>query len=282
MTNIWEKTLYKSNIQCLIDTPIFEYDISKTNINVLRDKNIISENQYNYLYNIPKIERNIIVGVMRGKDPSITQILNQSIMEARRFFIIENNISDSEVLSIRNDSITIIGREARNLNVTERVKFRLTGHYNSFYSLPNMRIKSSSSLIELFYLYDPVKNIEVLDTKGLGESDKYHREYLLDFLSELFYTIQVVSMSDAMNLLSIVYKKYINLDMDLGFYREFNTQSLFKLNSKYSLINSLYTEVVTDADKYNGNIDISYNENVLRYLNKLIASIYLNNKTPIA
>ena len=59
---LYEKTLYKADIQYLVDVPIFEYDISKANISVLSDKGVISENQYQYLFNLPKLERNIAIG----------------------------------------------------------------------------------------------------------------------------------------------------------------------------------------------------------------------------
>lgn len=68
---LYEKTLYKANIQYLVDVPIFEYDISKANISVLSDKGIISENQYQYLFNLPKLERNIAIGNMCGSDISL-------------------------------------------------------------------------------------------------------------------------------------------------------------------------------------------------------------------
>ena len=87
---IWDKVLYRANIQYLIDTPIYEYDLSKANINVLRDKNAISEDLYQYLYQAPKLERNIMMGKMRAKNPHLTEILKEGIEEARKFFITKN------------------------------------------------------------------------------------------------------------------------------------------------------------------------------------------------
>ena len=121
---IWDKVLYRANIQYLIDTPIYEYDLSKANINVLRDKNAISEDLYQYLYQAPKLERNIMMGKMRAKNPHLTEILKEGIEEARKFFITKNEFLDSDILSIRNDAITTIGREAKIQAVSERVVFR--------------------------------------------------------------------------------------------------------------------------------------------------------------
>lgn len=269
---IWDKVLYRANIQYLIDTPIYEYDLSKANINVLRDKNAISEDLYQYLYQAPKLERNIMMGKMRAKNPHLTEILKEGIEEARKFFITKNEFLDSDILSIRNDAITTIGREAKFQAVSERVVFRLAATYTSFYATPNMLFNNIGMGVDFFYFYDPVTKKEVLDTKGLGEADIYHKEYMLDFVSELCYTIQMNGVQMAINLLNNVHRKYINRDMKLGYYRELNAGSMFRLNPSFSIVTPLYTDLVTESDK--DLLDISYNENILRFFNRILASIY--------
>ena len=76
----------------------------------------------------------------------------------------------------------------------------------------------------------------------------------------------------AINLLNNVHRKYINKDMKLGYYRELNAGSMFRLNPSFSIVTPLYTDLVTESDK--DLLDISYNENILRFFNRILASIY--------
>ncbi len=270
---LYEKTLYKADIQYLVDVPIFEYDISKANISVLSDKGVISEDQYQYLYNLPKLERNIAIGNMCGSDSNITTILKEGIMEARKFFLEQNDYKDEDILAIRNDAITVIGREAKYRAAGNRVIFRLAGKYTSFYSTPNMDMRNINSKIngvDFFYYIDPVSGQECLDTKGLGDAEVLHKNFMLDFLAELFYTIQLNGIEMSINLLKSFYLNYINKALPIEYYRELNSRSLYKLNSDLSMTSALYTDIVIDK-KF---IDIGYNENLLRFFNRILSSIY--------
>ena len=269
MSNLWEKTSYKSPIQFLVDTNVREYDISKANINVLRDANVVSEEQYQYYYQCPKDERSVAIGKMQGFDSRVTDILKEGIANARRVFIESNKINDSEILAIRNDAITIIGnRPIVNLDVTSRVHFRMVGSYTSFYHV---------NTIDLFYLYDRISNTELLDVKGLGDfGAMLHKDYMLDFLSLLFYTAQINGIKDAIYLLQTVYQNYINKSLSIEYYRELNPLSKYKLSPEFSMYSSLYMDYATERDKKI--LDIGFNENILRYFNRIYASIYFGLK----
>ena len=265
MSNIWERTNYKSNIEYLIDTNIREFDISKANISILRDANIISEAEYNYFLHSPRMERQIAIGKLQGQDTNITNILKLGIANARRLFIENNGINDSEILFIRNDAIAVIGnKNIQYLDISDRVKFRENAKYTSYY-----RHKA----IDLFYFYDPVTNIENLDVKGLGDYGvQIHKNYMLEFLSELFYSMQMDGIKTAIQLLQVVHTNYLNMDLDVEFYRELNPRSLFKLHKSVSICSSLY---IDNAIEYHKRfLDISYNDELFRHFNKIFASVY--------
>jgi hypothetical protein len=67
--------------------------------------------------------------------------------------------------------------------------------------------------------------------------------------------------------LSFIYNQYINRQLESGYYREFNPESLFKLNSR------MYTDILPD-EKYVSILDISYNINFMRDLFGILTSIY--------
>lgn len=264
MNNVWRKGNYRANIQYLIDVPIREYDISKANISVLRDADVLSEEQYQYFLHCPKIDREVAIGKMEGRDPSITIALQNGIANARKIFMEINNINDSDVLAIRNDAIMLIGDRSINTSITDRVSFRLVGDYRSFYKI---------NMLDMYYNFDLVSKTEVLDIKGLGDLGvNLHRPYMLEFLAELFYTAQIEGAEAAIKLLTIVYNRYINKELDIEYYRELNAISRFKLIKDLSMYRSLYLDEASEGDR--PYIDTSFNEQILRELNRIYASIY--------
>lgn len=262
---LWAKVNYRSPMQFIIDIPIREYDISKANISVLRDANAISESEYNYLYNCPKEKRNTLVGLMISRNTKIEQVRKTGIESARKTFMEINNLDDKDILAIRNDSLMVLSDRPMILDITERVKFRLEGSYRSFYHL---------GFVDYYYDFNPITNTEILDIKGLGEEGiALHEKYMLDFLKELFYTAQIEGIPSAISLLSNFYNNYIRRRLDVGYYRELNSRSNYKLN-----INSIAFAGGIELDKATRfdlrDIDINYNLNILLTLNKIFSSVY--------
>ena len=99
---IYDKVNYTSDISYLANTIIYEYDISKANINVLYSKGAIDKQTYDYLYNANRMIRQVYIGKLQRDDKNIVSILKQGIIEAKKMLFEANNIEDYEVLSIKN------------------------------------------------------------------------------------------------------------------------------------------------------------------------------------
>lgn len=269
MNDLWQKINYRAPVQYIIDMTIREFDITKANISVLRDANAITEELYQYLYRAPKQERSVYIGKLEGKHPEIVPVLKSGIEKARRTFIETNGIETNEVLAIRNDAIMVIGdRPISNLQMTDRVAFRLAAAYRSFYKLDYM---------DFFYNYDLITRTEVLDIKGLNnESIELHKQFMLDFLAELFYTAQIEDCKGAISILNNFYKQFINKELDIGFYRELNSQSQFRFINSMTSVGRLYSDNCSNYDKKY--IDLSCNANILRQLNRMYSRVYFNKR----
>ena len=98
---------YLAPIQYLTSHFIYEYDISKANINILLNIGAIDQNTYDYLYRLPKITREIMVGYMMAdrKEDKLAQRVLQGIKEYRGLFFEANSIQDYSVLSIKNEKL---------------------------------------------------------------------------------------------------------------------------------------------------------------------------------
>ena len=262
---LWQKSTYISKTEYIIGMLIREFDISKANISVLRDANVLSEDQYQYYLHCDRMERQVAIGKLQGSNPEVVDILKSGITNAKRVFMESNNIDDSDILYIRNDAICIIGsKNISNLSVSNRVAFRESGRYSSFYRFGS---------ISLLYLYDVITQTEDLEIKGLGEAgEKLHKDFMLDFLSELFYRAQVEGIPNAIQMLNQVRQSYISKSMPIEYYREFNPASNYRLDPSFSDNSTLYLRTALEYHKRF--LDISYNDNILRRLNMIYASIY--------
>ena len=140
--NLWERDNYTAQISVLYNVYIYEYDISKANINILYSKGIIDKQTYDYLYNAERMKRQIYIGNLQ-KDSKIAQALKEGFIEYRHKLFMSNNIQDYEVLSIKKDAIYVISRRLQNTNFG-LVNFIEKNWYSGFYKIKNL---------ELYYKY---------------------------------------------------------------------------------------------------------------------------------
>ena len=258
---LFNKINYTANISYLTNALIYEYDISKANINILYTYNIINKETYDRLCNAPRMVRQKYVGYMQ-KDIKIVNILQKGIIESKKQLFESNNIQDYEVLSIKNDAVYMVNRT---LDITKfgLIEFKQKNVYTGFYRIDNL---------ELYYYFNNIYKQEILDIKGIrDEYLKLHEPYFLQFLKDVFNTIQTRNIWHALRIVKAFSAKYIQRQLDVGFYRQFNSDSTFHItlnNSGFSIKN---IEPV-----YMNSIDISTNLHILSELQKILYQIYFN------
>ena len=264
MENLWSKVNYTSYMQCLIDTQIRVYDISKANISVLRQAEVISQDEYVHLFNADKLEREVYIGKLQGSRPEVSKILADGIINAKRLFIEANNIDNNDILEINNDAVYLIGNKPVPVQQVEPlIYFKLAEQYTSFYKVRDIRY---------YYYANIISRTEYLNPKGLGKARVLHEAYMLDFLKVLFYTAQFQGTQEALKLLSSFYEQYTNKTLDIAYYRNLNPASRYNIKT-FDQYASYQTDIVTSQNLKL--IDISYNEKILREFNKLLIERYL-------
>jgi hypothetical protein len=237
---------------------IKEFDIRKANINILYNKGVLDLTTYWKLLKAPRMERQVYIGNMIDNDKSMYKILAAGLIEFKDKFYQANQIEDSDIVSIHNDSIFLINK---NPLVTrfDNIEFIDKGTYNSFYRILDL---------EVYYSYNRVYNTESISIKGINDNTLIkHKEYMIEFLCTLFSVVQIEGVTAGIEILTNFYNQYINRKLESGYYREFNPDSLFKLN------NRMYSDIMPD-ERYVSIIDISYNVNFLRDLFGILTSLY--------
>ena len=258
------KPYYQSGINFKFSTNIREYDISKANISILRQYNAISDELYQELLIAPRDTRQIKIGLLEKSNAKVVKILQNGIIEAKRKFLQTNHINPSNVLCIKNDAIFIIN-QIPTYTKFDLIEFKCKNLYTSYMNIFN---------IELYYSFNRVEGTDRLDIKGLGKNNiKYHEKYMIDFLLYIFNIIETDTIENAIRAYKNFYNSFINLELDIGYYRNFNS------SSNYSIMNSSYQIYhINDNFENKRNLNISYNMNFLREIYRYLATVFFNKK----
>lgn len=260
---LWNQINYTSGISYLNNVYIWELDISKANINVLKTKGLIDDKTYDYLYNSERMVRQVFIGKL-CKDKRFSDALKQGILEAKKLLFEANDIKDYEVLTIKNDAVFLINKipTIRDFGL---IHFVPKNKYTGFYKVRNF---------EFFYYYSNFDKEEYLHIKGI--SDKVietHKNHFYQFLKDLFYTIQCNGIEVALRLMKDFYMQYINLQLPVEYYRRFDVQNNYHFKIKTSIGTGFSMDDNID-ESMKPLLDISANLNLLIELQKILTNMY--------
>lgn len=252
---------------------IVEYDIRSANISILRTKNIISEDEYINLYNMPKKQREIEIGLRIKNDSSIYESIKEGIKEARLELGKSNIINPDSIVRIANDAVYINSNiDLKNTKFGNYVEFRKKSAYNIMTQLYN---------IIIFLTFLPDGNFDI-DVKGLGEENiKLHESYILYTIISTIVIKERSGTIAAINYLTNICEKYIHYNLPVGYYREFNSESSYRL--KYTIPGNAvnmtkmpgYNLGINNVSEYDKkSLDINYNYSILRELWSILIEFY--------
>lgn len=271
ISRLYERTNYLLDIP-YITSYVTEYDLSKANISSLKYMGYLSDKDYNWLYNADKMVREIYIGNLERSNHEVSKLKKQGILEARKQLFFENKLQDSEILSIKNDAVFVIGNRLIK-NQFEHFTFNKKNVYTFF--------MSTSSKLEIYYLSDRISNLEVIDVKGINDNIlPLHENYMISFLCEIFYMIQNNTIEDTISYFNDFYKNFIELKLDIGYYREFNAESIYRINSERQSFGFQFIDPSYLRRNSQGNsiINIDCNVLLLRDIYAILSDMYFRTK----
>lgn len=202
------------NIEFIINREIIEYDMKSAGFNLIREFKLLDSDTIGWLETLSKKERSVQVGLIQRKDKSFTKILNEAFVKGRKMFFEANDIKDEDVLSIKKDAILLLRRV--DYTTFGHIEFDEKNVYSSYYRLNGY---------EFYY------NPKYLDVKGIGDDMLLlHKEFMLDFLNTFFRLNETSTREIAIQHVLEFSYYYKTKMLEIDYYRELNTQSLFKLN----------------------------------------------------
>jgi len=242
---LYEKHNYlNKNIEYLINTEITEYDIKSAGFNIIKRYKMLSDDIIERLESMDKKRRQISIGLYQKNDPDFKEELNAKFVEVRKIFFEANELHDDEVLSIKKDAVITL-KKCHNTTF-DNIEFVDKNNYTSYFYINKYE----------FYVND-----KQLDLKGISDSKlELHKKYMIDFLYKIFRLFETNSNKKYIidNLREFI-SFYKDKRLHIGYYRELNNDSLFKIDTL--LANEFKgLEHTKSLDR----IDISYN--YLKYI----------------
>lgn len=250
---LYKRTLYTKKVRFIINE-IYEYDIAKANISILLQNGCITKREYNMFLQMPKFQREVVIGRMQ-QNPVYSKIINDGFTMARKQLIETNNLSEDDIVSIKKDAFYVL----RRLHTTTfgNIDFTLRNQFNLY-----MYCRG----IEIYYGLNELDSNDtgIIDIKGINDDNlQLHMSYL-SFLAYIFKFVLNNNIPMAIQELMMFMNKYDNRELDIEYYREFNAKSMYNLG-KYgiSFIDESYKDI----------LDISNNQLFNRELFSILMDI---------
>lgn len=245
--DIWERHNYTNHdIGMIINGEIIEYDIKAAGMNLAREFGYIDKAILDQLDQLDKKTRNIKLGLMKRYDKQISKEENQSLIKARKMFIVANKLNVEDIVAIKKDAIFVSRR--CNERKFGNIEFVPKNKYTSYMEL---------NKLEFYY------NSNQLDIKGIGDVVYgQHEKYMIEFFKTYFSMMEVNNKTKLIDFITNFVYRYKSKLLDLRYYRELNVQSTYRLN--IIVENNIYGLDNIDTSSFES-IDISYN-----YFNYLV------------
>lgn len=257
MTDLYLKTVYTTRAEWIVNE-IFEYDIQKANISILLEYGYISPEEYHMYSQMNRINRQIAIGRMQT-DKRYSEALSKGFEESRRKLCESNNLIDEEIVSIKKDAMYTLK------------KCHVTDFGNVHFTLRNVfRIYMRIMKLEIYFAWNEVTDSYLFDIKGISDDKLPVHTELLNRIGDILRYVQIGDIDTAITQAFVLRTCYLNHELPIECYREFNT------DSKYRLYNSQYYVFDLTEDEKSGwetLIDDGFNNIFLNEFHRILVEM---------
>lgn len=135
---------------------IDEYDMYSSNISIMVETGLISDELYQYMTEGEKDLRNISIGILlksaKVNDKELVQVLDEQVKIWVNKFIEQNDIKPEHILEIAKDAVFTHNVIARKVNLGNYIKFRKKESYVAMLSFPIG--ETNTNKVKLYIRYD--------------------------------------------------------------------------------------------------------------------------------
>lgn len=186
---------YKKDVQFIQDfcfnTQITEYDIQSAGLSILSSSGVLDEQKKYDLENMPKSSRVVAIGMMIKENPEYQKIISNGLVNARKMFIEQNQLSDADIICIKKDAIFTTKR-CKVLDVNG-IHFRSKNRWRSYLKLGKIeffyqdklryQVNGLGTMATDFHKNGMIKTIiDIIDRVSNG--DKSVRNFVMTFIAQ--------------------------------------------------------------------------------------------------
>lgn len=265
---LWHRANYIVDQDYISNTYIYEYDLRAANISVLRAFEKINNDIYTKYLSMPKHLREYNIGMLIKEEKefyntsTIYDTIKKGIEEAKQQLFELNGLQDSQIVRIASDAVYVSDSIDKILPHTVvkigkgSVEFKVNGPWNTMIKFP------MNVIVFMGYTPDEDYNVSV---KGIDDTVLNLHEPFLGFICKILFYMEHYSKKDTLIVYKDFYNRYINKELPIEYYREFNSGSCFRLQN--SDVGTRFLD-----DQYMSYVDISYNNYILRTLYCIITT----------
>lgn len=202
---------FNPNIEYLFDDEIHEYDMRDAGFSIIKQYQLLPQDQIQELAGLSHDDRNKRVGILQ-KDKEFSKALLDKFAEVRTLFINFNELDDNRIISVKKDAFFVVGTCKKRF--VGKIEFRVKNQYSSYIRLTNIQN------LEFYY------SSSQLDVKGLGDpAMNRHRLYMLEFIRMMISYIESQNVYQVKRYLKSFIDDYKAGRLDEEYYLEFNNMS---------------------------------------------------------
>lgn len=238
-------TYLNKNIDIISNKNIIEYDLKSANTSLCREYNLLPESQIKEIEEKGKQDRVKTIGKLMRKDKKFNQGLKDAFRDIRRRFFVQNNIQDGDILAIKKDAIFCL--DYQEYTDFGACKFSDKNTYTSYMYLNNCE----------FYYKRNLDNTFKLDVKGIDDKIvRKHDGYMNNFFDTIFHYIETTDQYEQLTFMRRFIDNYKHLYCEIGYYREYNQQSIIRLMNSDETYDD---EIFIPYTHKHEHLDIDYN-----------------------
>lgn len=149
------------NIQYLFHGNIMEYDMVSASINISRRFNLLDDALINQLNLLPKKERTRRVGLIQRDDKDYSDKLLKGILNIRKTFLEQNNLSESNVVALHSDAVFFNSKNVIN-PIADGVEFKQKGQWTAYMRFKNIEMLYNNGCVTFKNINKDMLNLHTL------------------------------------------------------------------------------------------------------------------------
>jgi hypothetical protein len=209
-------------------------------MSIIKSFKLLPDKTITKLEKLSKLEKSIKVGLIRKNDREFSREFGRKMKEVVHMFVEQNEINRGKIISIKNDAVFVADV---NPTITKfyECEFIAKNRYTSYVNLDGK---------EFYYGNDNI------DVKGFGQEIlDAHNPYMISLIGGILKSAENLKSNKLLELFKTVQGEYLNMDLDIEYYREMNSDLSFKLKSEGNMIFG----VQQPFDGITEYLDISFN-----------------------